>query len=222
MIVAIHQPEYMPHLGLLDKIQRADRFVILDDVQFKRDSLQHRCKIASPRGPFAWLTIPFVHRHPQLIRDVQVADPSWPERHRMMLKATYGDAPGFAAAWPALEAFYERPGATVAEAAAWSMHVLMKAFGIAPTDMVRSSDLGAEGAKSERVLDICRRVGATRYLSGKGGAEYLDRKAFAAAGIEIEVQEYTPPKGLAREVPGLSALDTWMRLGERASEVFRG
>lgn len=220
MLVAIHQPEYLPWLGYLDKVRRADVFVLLDSVQFNRASLQHRAKIASPRKPFGWLTIPFVHCFPQLIRDVKISDPSWAASHRMMLRATYGDAPGFAAAWPAIEAFYENPGATVAEVSVASMHMLLKVFGIEPRSMVTSTELGAEGAKGDLVLDICRRVNATCYLAGKSGAEYLDRVAFADARVAIEVQSFAPPEGLAREVPALSAIDAWMKLGGQARDVF--
>lgn len=221
MIVTIHQPEYMPWLGLLDKARRADVFVILDDVQFNRASLQHRCKIASPKAPFSWLTIPFVHRFPQDIKDVQVAGQAWPERHLAMLREGYPNAPAAEAVLAQLREFYGVQYGTVSEAARASMKLLFRAFGV-ETCTVPSSSLAAEGAKGDRVLDLCRRAGATRYLSGKSGAEYLDRAAFEAAGIEIEVQEFTVPRYREGQpdVPGLSALDAWMYHGDRASSIL--
>nr|MBI3612487.1 WbqC family protein [Nitrospirota bacterium] len=45
MLVAIHQPQYLPWLGYLDKIDRADVFVILDTVQFKKNEWQNRNRI---------------------------------------------------------------------------------------------------------------------------------------------------------------------------------
>jgi len=45
MIVAIHQPQYLPWLGYLDKIERCDTFVFLDNVQFKKNEWQNRNKI---------------------------------------------------------------------------------------------------------------------------------------------------------------------------------
>lgn len=224
MIVSIHQPEYLPWLGLLDKARRADVFVLLDDVQFNRASLQHRAKIASPKADgFSWLTIPFIHKHPQLIRDVQVADPSWPARHLALIEAAYAEAPAASVVLPAIRRHYASPlvpygGQEMVRAAVRSMLLLFEVFGV-KTEIVSSSQLATDGQKGDRVLSICKQLGATRYLSGRSGATYLDAEMFQAAGIEIEVQSYEPPEGLSR-VPGMSALDAWMRLGERAPEVL--
>lgn len=221
MIVAIHQPEYMPWLGLLDKARRADVLVLLDDVQFNRASLQHRAKIASPRGPFAWLTIPFVHCFPQLIRDVRQSSQEWRTKHIEMLRASYAKAPGATAALDRLTDFYGTKYDTVASAARCSMIVLAGAFGVRMNTMV-SSSLEAQGERGDRVLDICKRVKATKYLSGQTGAAYLDREAFAQAGIAIEVQSFEMPRYREGQpdVPGLSALDAWMHLGDKAKELF--
>ena len=36
MIVAIHQPDYLPYLGYFYKMSRADVFVYLDDAQYSK------------------------------------------------------------------------------------------------------------------------------------------------------------------------------------------
>src|SRR5688572_16072809 len=97
MKVAIHQPEYFPWLGFLDKARRADVLVFLDSVQFDRSSLQHRAKVAGANGVF-WLTIPFIHRHPQRIDELAFADPRWAVKHWKSLQAAYRRAPGWSAA----------------------------------------------------------------------------------------------------------------------------
>ena len=38
MRVTIHQPQFLPWLGYLDKIDQADLFIVLDSVQFKKTS----------------------------------------------------------------------------------------------------------------------------------------------------------------------------------------
>ena len=223
MIITIHQPEYLPWPGLLAKARRADVFVLLDDVQFNRASLQHRAKIAAPGADFAWLTIPFVHAHPQLIRDVRVANHDWPARHRTLIAEAYGAAPGFAQVWPLVDALLRQGAATdkVGAVAAASMRVFFEAFEVRPL-VVPSGEIDAGGSKGNRVLDICKRLKATRYLAGRSGAAYLDREAFAAAGVEIEVLAYPAPQRQDGRgvVDGLSALDAWMYLGDQASEVL--
>ena len=224
MIVAIHQPEYMPWLGLLDKAKRADLFVFLDHVQFNRASLQHRARIIGQAGP-EWLTIPFVHRFPQRIDEVAVADGLWPERHAEAIRVAYGRAPSFDDVAPWLDAFFAIKSERVADAAIESMRLLFNAFGVA-TATVRSSGLDVPGAKSALVLGICQRLGATRYLCGPTAAKhYLDHDAFAAAGIAVDVQEFAfPDYDGAPAVDGwrhgLSALDAWMYLGDRAKGLL--
>lgn len=101
------------------------------------------------------------------------------------------------------------------------MIVLAGAFGVRMNTLV-SSSLGAQGERGDRVLDICKRVKATKYLSGQTGAAYLDREAFAQAGIAIEVQSFEMPRYREGQpdVLGLSALDAWMHLGDKAKELL--
>ena len=91
------------------------------------------------------------------------------------------------------------------------LHFLRGAFGIR-TRLVNSADLDVRGAKSELVLNLCQAVGADALLVGLGGSrQYLDRDAFARAGIELVFQEFKHPvyaqRGPAPFIAGLSALD---------------
>jgi hypothetical protein len=90
--VVIHQPEYFPWLGFLDKARQADVLVLLDSVQFDRSSLQHRAKIVGANGPL-WLTMPYVHRFPQRIDEVELAADRWSVKHQKSVQACYGRAP---------------------------------------------------------------------------------------------------------------------------------
>jgi hypothetical protein len=223
--VAIHQPEYFPWLGLLDKARRSDVFVVLDSVQFDRSSLQHRAKVLGPQG-VVWLTIPFVHRHPQRIDELEFADPRWATKHSKTLQACYGKRPRARAVLERLEPYFATPHARVVDATLASTELLFEAFGIT-TPVVRASALDVQGDKAELVLSICTALGATRYLSGRTGAAYLAEAPFGAHGIEIEVQRFEPLPYPRRpfegdELRGLSALDAWLELGDDARTYFAG
>ena len=58
MIVSIHQPSYFPWLGLLDKIEKSDTFVLLDNVQFNDNAFQSRNIFLNHNGEVQYLTIP--------------------------------------------------------------------------------------------------------------------------------------------------------------------
>lgn len=222
--VAIHQPEYFPWLGFFDKVRRSDVFVLLDNVQFDRASTQQRTKVAGSGGP-VWMGIPFVHRFPQRIDEVQLADAKWSGKHFKTLQACYGRTAGFRAHADQLQAFYARPTTRLVDVTIPSIELLLEAFAI-DTTVVRASTLDVTGHKGDLVLALCKQLGATTYLSGRTGATYLDREAFAREGVEVAVQSYTVPS-YARlvtlppeEVGSLSALDAWLHLGPEAPSLF--
>lgn len=224
-VVAIHQPEYFPLLSYLDKAARADVFVLLDHVQFDRTSLQHRARIDTANGPI-WMTIPFVHRFPQRIVDVEIADRRWATKHEKTIRAAYGRAPAFAQAAGKLAEFFAAGHRRLADATVDSVRLLFEAFGVTPR-VVRSSSLDLHGTRGALVLEICQRLGATRYLSGRTGASYLDRDGFARAGVAIEVQRFEPPAyPRLRAIDGdeltrLSAIDAWVHVGADAPALLR-
>ena len=57
MIVAAHQPHYLPWLGYLDKLAKADLFVVMDDLQYEAQNFQNRNRVKLNHGA-AWLTVP--------------------------------------------------------------------------------------------------------------------------------------------------------------------
>ena len=97
-------------------------------------------------------------------------------------------------------------------------------FGLDKT-MIRSSELSVSGSRSELLLAICRKVGATDYLSGVSGREYLDRELFQRAGIRVRFQEFHHP--IYRQcyepfIPALSSVDLLFNHGPQAGEILAG
>ncbi len=223
--VVIHQPEYFPWLGFLDKAQRADVLVLLDHVQFDRSSLQHRARISGSNGPF-WLTIPYVHAFPQQIDEVRIVDQRWKKKHFKSIVAAYGRAPGFDAMREAVDRFYTSDYDRLVDVGCASVDMLLDAFGVHPGKVVRSSTLELTATKGDLVLEICRQFRASRYIAGRTGATYLDQESFAKADIAIEVQNFSIPSYRGdKELPedqrgGLSALDAWAFLGRDARHLI--
>src|SRR4030042_1735816 len=57
MIVAIHQPNYLPWIGYFYKMMIADCFVLFDNAQFSKGSVINRNKIKGPAGA-QYITVP--------------------------------------------------------------------------------------------------------------------------------------------------------------------
>jgi hypothetical protein len=59
------------------------------------------------------------------------------------------------------------------------------------TKISRSTDYQLEGAKSEKLVSLCRQVGAAEYLSGPAARSYLDENLFISTGIRVHWMDYT-------------------------------
>ena len=223
MICAIHQPQYLPWLGYLDKIDRADVFVFLDDVQFKKNEWQNRNRIRTRDG-WQWLTVPVRHDFGQEIRSVQIdADPAWRRKHWQSLQTHYGRAGHFALESAPFRQMYEQEWSGLCELNLESVRLLCRAVGI-ETPMRLASELGVPGAATEKLIGLCRAVGADSYLSGVGGRDYLDEAAFGRAGVRLVYQAFEHPaypqvwEGF---VSHLSAVDLLFNCGGESLDVLR-
>lgn len=189
MIVAIHQPQYLPWWPYMQKVADCDLFISLDSVDFQKNGLQNRNRIKTAQGA-QWLTVPVKQRLGQKICEVQIDEATdWRRKHWQTIRQNYGKAPAFADYAAQIEATLGSVGSSLSELNHALFQLLLGWLGI-ERPIRRSSGMHATGQGSELVLNLCREAGAKQYLSGIGGRSYLDEAAFAAAGIEIR---YVPP-----------------------------
>jgi hypothetical protein len=229
MLVAIHQPHYLPWLGYLSRMACADLFVVLDHVQFERRNYQNRTQVRIA-GEARWLSVPVEQRSRDEAIAAKRVDNSlegprhWSRVHCLTLRHAYREAPHLASYLPALQKIYEARYERLVDLNFALLEFLREALAIR-TPLLMSSTLAPRGAKSEMVLDLCRRVGARSLLVGLGGSrEYLDREAFARAGIGLVFQQFAHPEyrqcGTAPFTPGLSALDLLLNCGPESRRIL--
>lgn len=225
MKVAIHQPQYLPWLGYFDKMDQADCFVLLDDVQFTKNEWQNRNRIKAA-ADWQWLTVPVLHRFPQRINEVRInqADP-WSRKHLRTLVSNYTSAPFFNLHRPFFEEIYAREWTLLLDLNLVAITYLVEALGIR-TKLVLASSLpvpaGVEA--TERLIAICRAVGGDTYLSGVGGRGYLDLALFEEAAIQIVFQAFHTrpyPQRFGAFVPDLSAVDLLFNCDSDSLRIIR-
>ena len=193
MRVAIVQSNYIPWKGYFDLIAGVDVFVLYDDAQYTKRDWRNRNKIKTAQG-VQWLTVPVqvTGKYLQPIREVAISDPGWAETHWRTLVHHYSKAAGFSRMAPALEALY-REVASITLLSDINLHLLTgmcQLLGIA-TPIRRSSELELTGDRSERLLGMCRQLGAASYVSGPSARDYLDERLFQDAGIAVEWADYS-------------------------------
>jgi hypothetical protein len=229
MIVAIHQPHYLPWLGYLHRMAQADLFILLDHVQFERRNRQNRSQIRL-EGEARWLTVPVVQRsQKELIVEkcIDNSDPRpWGAIHWSTLRHAYREAEHVRAYASALRGILEARWERLVDLNRAMLDLLRDAFGIR-TPLARSSELGAGGVKSELILNLCRAVGADTLLAGLGGSRrYLDLEAFERAGIAVRWHEFAHPVypqcGPKPFTPGLAAVDLLFNCGPQSRALLAG
>ncbi len=189
--VAIIQSSYIPWKGYFDIIRAVDEFVFLDDAQFTRRDWRNRNRIKTPNGTI-WLSIPVRSkgRYEQAIDETEIAE-SWADRHWETLRRSYARASCFPAFESRIRVLYEQAAAEAMLSQVNSLLIrgICDILGIA-TRIAWSRDYPVQGAKTDRLLSICRAAGATHYLSGPAARVYMELDKFAAAGIEVAFADY--------------------------------
>lgn len=192
MIVAIHQPHYLPWLGYMDKLDRVEAFCVLDTVQFVRREFQNRNRIRTADGSM-WLTVPVKGSYQAPISEIDIDNEAdWGRKHLQALRLNYNRAPHFAEHEAFFAETYARRWDKLIELCLHVLSYLKKAFGIS-TPVHLASEFPTRDEPTARLVDLCRALGAETYLAGEGGKNYMDMKMFEDAQIALEFQSFTHP-----------------------------
>lgn len=228
MKIAIAQPTYFPWIGYYDLMDQADVFVLLDHVQFEKQSWQQRNRIKTPTG-LQWLSVPvkISGRSTQSIQDVEMADRTFFRKHLNIIRANYRNAPYFPTYIEPISGVLEKYGeaGSLAELNV-ALIELFAAILQVQTRRIRSSTLDMEGKRSLLNLAICERLGGNEYLSAIGSANYLlpDLKLFSDSGIQVSFHNYIHPQYsqcFPPFCPYASILDLVLNEGPNSMAVVR-
>ncbi len=190
--VAVIQSNYVPWKGYFDIVNLVDEFVVYDSVQYTRRDWRNRNRIKTPQG-LRWLTIPVEVKgnYFQRINETRVSDPRWARRHWRSLSRNYAHALFFDEYRLWLEELYLGSDDVLLSAINERfIRGICELLGIT-TRISLSPAEEPGGEKSERLVQLCERAGATEYVSGPAGRGYLEEQRFARAGIAVTYMDYS-------------------------------
>lgn len=190
--VAILQSNYIPWKGYFDIIASVDEFVLYDCVQYTKNDWRNRNQIRNSTGK-TWLTIPVRHRSlEQTIEETEVADSRCFSKHWKTFKQLYSKSPHIQYCEAELAELFTDTAAPafLSECNFRFISRICELLGIG-TKISRSRDFEISGDRNERLVDLCKKMGATHYLSGPAAASYLNSELFAEAGVAVEWMDYT-------------------------------
>lgn len=185
MRVAIMQPYWAPYGGYFRLLSQSDLFVVYDCVQFPRRGRVHRNTLVDRVGAPQWLTLPLEHAPFEAkISDIHFGVFSGERIHAEMRRfAAFDDGH-----LPAdVVATVEAVGGPFVPYLVEVLEACCLHLGFKPK-VTYSSELGIpeDVRGQDRILEICRRLGAKKYLNSPGGRELYDADTFADSGVELE------------------------------------
>lgn len=215
MKLAIMQPYFFPYIGYWQMVNAVDRFVIYDNVNYIARGWVNRNRILN-FGKSIYITVPLHHSSPnKLICNISLQpSPIWRDRLVRMVENTYRRAPFFEEWYPFIEKLIRHDADNLSDYLVYQLQTLSTFMGINTEFVVASrcyeiNDLSGQ----ERVIDICKREGATVIINPQGGQALYERAAFTRCGVDLKFlipsnAEYKQ-FGSVR-VPWLSIIDVMM------------
>jgi len=224
LIVTIHQPNYFPYPGFFQKVLLSDIYVVLNRAQFEFD-ITNRNKIITLEGSWSRISVPIKKGQKFFeIRDVEINnDQPWAEKNWDLICKSYDNSPFFDLYKGTLNSIFKKKWNLIFDLNFHTLKKVLEWLDI-KTEIIFDSELDVTGKSSEHLLNICKKLGATKYLSGPGGSEYLNEKIFEQNKIKVEYQKYDPivyPQKYAKSfVSNLSILDLLFNVGSDSKKLI--
>jgi len=224
MIVAIHQPNYLPWLGLFYKMANCDVFVFLDDALHSKSSFTNRNKIKTREGT-KLLSVPLSTKEVKINELTICNDQKWQLKHWNIIENSYSQAPY----WEEYSVYFreiltKKSWTYLSELNIALIWLIKGILGI-KTEIITSSMLKISNHRgSERNLAICKYLDADIYLSGEGARSYNDEESFEREGIKLVYTRFQHPvyhQLWGDFVPNLSIIDLLFNEGEKSLPILR-
>ena len=220
-IVCIRQPGYLPHIGFFKKIQSCDIFVYFDDAQYAIRAWDNRNQIRNNNEKI-WITVPVIKPFKLKQNEVLILQNDWQKKHLFMIKSNYDQCTYFDKYWKKLSSIYEKKWEKLIDLNIELIEFFKQELDI-QTHTIKSSELNTEGTSSKKLLNICKRLQASKYLSGEMGHEYLDTKMFQINNIDVIYEHFIHPiynQQSKNFIPNLSILDLLFNEGENSKNII--
>lgn len=218
MKLAIMQPYYFPYIGYWQLIHAVDRFVIYDDVNYIKGGWINRNRLLINDKP-AYITVPLYQSssYKRICDTALHPSPIWRDKLVKMVENTYRKASCFTEVFPVVEELIRYESDNLADYLANQLRTLSVFMNIDTYFIVSSRYYENDNLSGQdRILDTCKREGATTYINPQGGQGLYKTEIFRNAGITLRfISMRTIPytQRASEFVPYLSIIDALMNLG---------
>tara|TARA_B100002052_G_scaffold295556_1_gene322274 strand:+ start:776 stop:1459 length:684 start_codon:yes stop_codon:yes gene_type:complete len=196
MIIAIHQPNYLPWAGYFYKILHSDLFVFLDSVESSKISYVKRTLFKTAQNE-KYLTVPVGKKNIPINQILLPKGSEWKIKQLNFLEDCLRKKPFFEDYYPEFKDIYIKNNEKFLSSFNMNLiNYIMKKMQITTKTYI-SSELDCDsGARNERLVNICNFFDAQNYLSGNGAKQYIDNDLFLENNIRIKYSEFKPNSDL--------------------------
>jgi hypothetical protein len=225
-IVTMHQPNYLPWIGLFSKVAQTECFVIMDTFQYTRHGVIHRNKIRTNVGS-SYLTIPVGKEFAVAkIKDVTLPqDKTWREIHWQSIYHNYVKTDFFKYHADFFEKLYQQDFTYLWQINLEIIRYMLKSFDI-NVKILKASDLNIDMSlkHTDMIIAVLKSIGASTYLSGQSGRDYIELEKFSQNNLKCKFAKFTHPVYPQRYPgfePNLSAIDLLFNVGPQSIQVIK-
>lgn len=211
MILASHQPNFLPYMGYLYKIYMADTFSISDKVIYTRN-VHHNYNYFPENGKRTKITIP-VDSHSKPFEEVKLVE--WQYNRKKVLKRLeqiYKRYPNFDKIFPSIKQIVDADYVTLMDLNMELLSYIMDYFSLTARLVLESSLQLKYENPNDDIISICKSLNCDKYVSGDGSRDYMDIDKFGKNGIKVLWTKYEPID-YGADIINLSCLDYMMLKG---------
>ncbi|MEO8664096.1 MAG: WbqC family protein [Ignavibacteria bacterium] len=190
--ILITQSNYIPWKGYFDSINMVDEFILYDDMQYTRRDWRNRNQIKTKDG-LKWLTIPVEvkGKYFQKINETRISENDWGEKHWHTIVHNYSKSKYFNEYKKIFEELYlDYKEDNLSKVNRRFLETVCGILDI-KTPMRSSSEFELLDEKTERLVDICKKSGATDYYSGPAAKDYMNEDLFKKENIKVHYFDYS-------------------------------
>ena len=218
MKFAAFQPYFFPYLGHFDLINKVDKWIVSDNLQYIDQGWINRNRILHPASGWTYINVPIKSHHYDIrIEDVKIEPSSeWKARIFGQLAHYRRQAPYYSSTLQLVERCLENENGSLSELNASILVKVCENLGI-HFDYLLETDLNiqkqAHANLSDWICAIASVLGADEFINPPGGAHLYDPQRFDVMGVKLTFQSYTNmvyETGRYTYEPALSIIDVMM------------
>jgi len=226
-MISISQPTFFPWIGYFDIIDQVDIFIILDDVDFSKQSWHQRNKFKTSQK-LKWFTVPVKSGKGRLISEIEIFDGQRLfKKFKNFTETNYSRSRYFKTYSKELFEIFEIAcvEGKLAELNIQVIKFFIKLLKI-DTKIILSSSLKINEDRSKKIVNICNHFNVNQYFSSYGAKDYLkdDKKIFIDKKINVFLHNYKHPEYKQMYAPFISnacILDLIFNEGENSLKIIK-